>query len=436
MDTIRVLPCPIIALPDQLAYIHAVSLTILNALKRLPDMYMQDPTIHDVLRIPPEEEQWLQECWGPSQREHNPVVGRLDAMVDFISPSWKDSLHFVEPNLSGIGGVQLVPICEAIVSEVVVPVLQQQDSQLQLELGQDVRELLMQEVLDHLEAIIGRRAVNICFVEPKYAGSGPDEQAALARYYHDRYGIQCMHADPTELTLEDGEVRFQGTPVDLVYRDYSVADLLELKQEGVDVEPMRTLLRQNRVISSIGAELDQKSCWEVLTDPQLTERYFTADEREVFRHHIVWTRVLSDRRALLPDGQRGDLLEYVRREQESLVLKPNRLYGGTGIVFGHAVTGAEWDSAMGRALADTESWVVQQFVSIPVQEFPVLDPDGTVHVESFYTMMGFAPSTYGMAILARASQQQVVNVAQRGGMCAVLIGHPPGRLITAGPVPR
>ena len=26
-------------------------------------------------------------------------------MVDFISPMWKDSLHFVEPNMSGIGGL-------------------------------------------------------------------------------------------------------------------------------------------------------------------------------------------------------------------------------------------------------------------------------------------------------------------------------------------
>ena len=40
--------------------------------------------------------------------------------------------------------------------------------------------------------------------------------------------------------------------------------------------------------------------------------------------------------------------------------------------------------------------------------------------EPFYTVMGFAPGPDGLAILARASQRQVVNVAQRGGMCAVL----------------
>jgi hypothetical protein len=42
--------------------------------------------------------------------------------------------------------------------------------------------------------------------------------------------------------------------------------------------------------------------------------------------------------------------------------------------------------------------------------------------------MGFAPTRYGLSILGRASQKQVVNVAQRGGMCAVLLGRPRARL--------
>src|SRR5262249_6534806 len=98
-DVIRVMPCPITVLPDQLAYIHYISQIILNALKRLPELYLQDPVVKEALRLPPAEEKWLTDCWGPSQRENNPVFGRLDAMVDFISPMWKDSLRFVEPNL-------------------------------------------------------------------------------------------------------------------------------------------------------------------------------------------------------------------------------------------------------------------------------------------------------------------------------------------------
>src|SRR5271168_122551 len=84
LDTVSLFACPMTALPDQLSYIHFVSQTIQNALKRLPDMYQMDATIRDVLRMPPAEEQWLTDCWGPSQRDNNPIFGRLDAMIDFI----------------------------------------------------------------------------------------------------------------------------------------------------------------------------------------------------------------------------------------------------------------------------------------------------------------------------------------------------------------
>jgi hypothetical protein len=426
-DTVRVLPCPVTALPEQLAYIHFVAMILLNALKRLPELYMQDFAVREVLRLPSEEEKWLWDCWGPAVREHNPIFGRHDAVVDFVSPMWKDSLRFLEPNLSGIGGLHLVPTAERVVADVVLPALQEHDPGLRLESCPDIRDLLMQEVLDHLEAV-GRPARNVCFVEPKYAGSGPDEQEALAGYLHDRYGLRLMHADPAELTLRGQEVYYEGAVVDLAYRDYSVCDLIELGREGVNVEPMRVLFRQNRMISSIAAELDQKSCWEVLTDPQITQKYFSADERQVFRRHVLWTRVMSDRRTLLPDGDTGDLLEYVRREHESLVLKPNRECGGKGVVLGLGLEQAEWDAAMEKALTDSEKWVVQQLASIPVREFPVVDAEGRAHLEPFYVVMGFAPSRYGLAILGRASQKQVVNVAQRGGMCVVMTGRPPGRL--------
>ncbi len=426
-DVIVVFPWPVAALPDQISYIHFVSLTVQNALKRLPELYFQDFAVREALRITPEEEEWLWQCWGPSQRDNNPVFGRLDAVIDFTSPMWKNSLKFMEPNMSGIGGLHMVPTAERIVQACVLPRLEGQDGELRLELAPDIRELLMQEIRDHLEAI-GRPARNICFVEPKYVSSGIDEQEELARYFHDTYGIKVLHADPAELSLVDGEVVYAGEKIDLAYRDYTVNDLLALGRTGVDVTPMKELFRQNRMISSITAELDQKSCWEVLTDPQIAGKYFSADERQIFRRHILWTRIMADRKTTLPDGREGDLLEFVRGERDTLVLKPNRSCGGEGVVIGTAASDAEWHAAIEGAVADPARWVVQQLASIPVYEFPVVGPDGVVHTEPFHIVMGFAPTQYGLAILGRASQKQVVNVALRGGMCVVFIGRLTSRL--------
>lgn len=422
VEPIRILPAPITILPDQLAYVHHVTLTVQNALKRLPALYLQDFTVREILRLPDEEEAWLRECWGASHELSNPVFGRLDALVDFTSPMWKESLRFVEPNLMGIGGLHIVPACERLIERIVVPLLLSGDTGLDLAAGKDIRELLTASLLEHMAAI--GTGPNVCFVEPKYAGNGPDEQALLARYLHERHGLTVMHADPSELTLRGGAVWYQDQRVDLAYRDYGVVDLLELEADGVDVEPMRVLLRENRVISSIAADLDQKACWEVLTDPRLCQQYFTPPERQIFQRHILWTRVLGDRRTTLPDGRQGHLLDFTRGHHESLVLKPNRAYGGEGIVIGPAVTREAWDAALTAALADADDrWVVQQVATIPVREFPVVGLDGMVHVEPFYTVMGFAAGDDGVAILARASQKQVVNVAQHGGLCGVLVSR-------------
>jgi hypothetical protein len=431
LEPVRVMPCPITVLPEQLRYIHHVTLTLQNALKWLPELYLHDPAVAAVLRLPDAEERWLRECWGTSQIDHNPVFGRLDAVVDFTSPMWKDSLRYVEPNMTGIGGLHMVPASERLVSDVLGPFIRGDDPPLELALGDDIRDLLTQVLLEHAAAIgSGQR---LCFIEPKYEGHGIDEQAEVARYLRERHGLQVMHADPSELSLRAGRVWYEGEAVDLAYRDYGVVDLLDLAAEGVDVEPMRVLLRENRMVSSIAAELDQKSCWEVFTDPALCHRYFGPEERLVFQRHVPWTRVLADRKTTLPEGRMGSLLEYARSSHEHLVLKPDRSYGGEGIVIGPAVSRSEWDRMVDRALADPERWVVQQLVAIPVREFPVLAPDGRVSMEPFYTVMGFAASDDGVAVLARASQKQVVNVAQHGGLCAVLICHtrPPVGLATA-----
>ncbi|MBA3893475.1 MAG: hypothetical protein H0X69_07235 [Gemmatimonadales bacterium] len=420
VEAIRVLPCPITLLPEQLVYLHSVTRTLHYALLRMPELYLGDPAVHDLLRLDPVEDEWLHACWTPAVKARNPVFDRLDCMVDYASPIWKDTLRFVEPNLTGVGGLYLVPAVEEVVEEAVVPLLVSQDPGIRLTRLLDARTLLLHELMEHLE-VVGRPGGTICLVEPKYELEGIDEQRRLAEYFGRRHGIRVLHADPSELRMKGDEVYCGDRQVDLVYRDYAVLDLVELAAGGMDPEPMRRLFRENRVVSSITAELDCKSCFEVLTDPVLSERYYSEEERRVFQHHVLWTRVVGDRKTSLPSGEVGDLLEFARREREWLVLKPSRGYGGDGVLLGQTVGEGEWVSALDAALADEELWVVQRLAQIPVVEVPTLTTDGTLHPEAFYHVMGFASSDSGIAILARASQRQVVNVAQHGGMAAVMV---------------
>src|SRR2546426_3311756 len=132
VHTIRVFPCPITLLPEQVEYVHRVVRTLHDALLRMPELYFADPAVRAILRLEPEEDAWLRACWTPAVRARNPVFDRLDALVDYTSPVWKDTLRFVEPNLTGVGGLHLVPSVEELVSEAIVPLLVAQDPGLRI----------------------------------------------------------------------------------------------------------------------------------------------------------------------------------------------------------------------------------------------------------------------------------------------------------------
>jgi hypothetical protein len=430
-EIIRLLPVPIPALPDQLAYVRAATLALHAALRRLPDAYFADAEVRALLRLPDREEAWLRRHWTARTRQQNTVIGRHDAVIDFASPDWKGSLGFLEPNMGGVGGLQLVPTAASILAETTMPALRARDHTLALETAQDPRALLIQELIDHLETT-GRSGRTICLLEPKYAGTGPDEQAELSRYVRAHFGVEVLHADPSELSLHHGEVVLEGRVIDLAYRDYAVEDILEIEDEGVDVAPMERLFAENRIVSTIAAELDQKSCFEIFTEPSLAARHASIDEQRFFRRHVPWTRLVRDARTTLPDGTTGALLEHLRREREHLVLKPNRSYGGEGITLGPSTSQGDWEALLDRAVrADEqgERWVAQRLVPLPVMELPFFDEAGVLRREPFFVVYGFDASDYGLGILGRASQSRVVNVAQRGGIVVVVVGHPPGRLV-------
>jgi carboxypeptidase Taq len=431
-DSIRIMLRPLVAMPEQLSYVHNVCLRLTEALKRLPTLYLEDPALRRILAITPDEERWLRDTWTARHRYLSPIYGRLGAVCDFTGAGWQDSLHFMEPNLSGVGGIYYAPLAEQLVASDVVPTLLAHDPGLAIELPRDQRDLFVQVLIDHARAL-GRNTCHLCFVEPKDVHDGPYEQSVLSRFLAKRHGLTIVHADPRELRCVGDEVFHGDVRIDVVYRDYELRELIALECElGRRLDSMRLLFHQNRVVSSLVGDFDHKSCWELLTDASIAERLFSGEECRLFRRHVLWTRVVGDRRTTLPNNREGDLLEYARLHRDQLVLKPNRGYGGKGVTLGAGVDVGEWETMLHEAVSKADdperSWVLQAATRLPVHEFPVVGPDRRVYGEPFYAVMGFAATENGLGTLCRVSQKQVVNVAQYGGMAAVLIARAPSSL--------
>ena len=429
VETVRVMLRPLLVMPEQLGYLHHVCTRIMSALARFPELYARDADVRRAVPLADDERAWFDEVWPAVAHAETPLYGRLDAVCDFTSARWQDSLKFMEPNLSGVGGIHLGPLAETLVMRDVVPTLSSYDPLLAIDAPRDQRDLFLQVLLDHARAI-GSRTRNLVLVEPKYVAEGPDEQSHLVEYYRARRGIELSHADPRELRLVGDDVYYEDVRIDVAYRDYEMRDLLALEQEhgqrldgdsrAVPAEPHGLRDRRRPRSQELLGGADERGARGALLQHRGAAtvpppRAVDAHRQRAAHGHAGRADGSARVRARLPRGARAEAEPRLRRRGRASWARRCRR--------------GEWETLLEQALAAQHDphrqWVVQAAATLPVHLFPVLDEQGRTHEEPFYAVMGFAPTDHGLGIIARVSQKQVVNVAQRGGLAAVLVGYRP-----------
>jgi hypothetical protein len=124
------------------------------------------------------------------------------------------------------------------------------------------------------------------------------------------------------------------------------------------------------VVNSFRAELSHKrAMFALLTDETLTSK-FPPNERRAIREHVPWTRVVKAGKTTYREETIEDLPEYIRRNRERLVLRPNDEYGDM-----HSYVGYEHDEgSWARALREAQRspYVVQESVKPARTVFPLM----------------------------------------------------------------
>ena len=155
------------------------------------------------------------------------------------------------------------------------------------------------------------------------------ENINLARHLSAIDGITGALMSPRQLELKKGRVCWRDQPVSVIFVDFNSDVLLSLHRKH-DLTPLLQAVREGRVINPRGTEpINVKSMFEVIGGPH----------RDRFHSEIVqrtpWTRQFHQRRTVGPGGEEiGDLIEWTRRNWNSLVLKPERGYSGRGVRVG------------------------------------------------------------------------------------------------------
>lgn len=192
-----------------------------------------------------------------------------------------------------------------------------------------------------------------------------------------------------------------------------------MEAAGRRLDGIRRAVRQGRLISGLLWELDYKSAWELFTDPVFSRRFRPAQQR-LFHAHLPWTRLVRQAAVSGPDGRRVDLPAYIRRHRATLVLKPNTLYGGQGVVIGARATQGLWERTLAQALRGGTRYVAQEYARIATERFPVLK-DGRPQWVERSVVSGFFFNSWDVGLVGRFSSDPVVNVSRGGGLLAALM---------------
>jgi len=170
------------------------------------------------------------------------------------------------------------------------------------------------------------------------------------------------------------------------------------------------------VVNSFRVQLLFRKSILALLQDQRFESTFANDERIAIRKHVPWTRRVREQRTDY-DGKQIDLVEFLLKHRERLVLKPDGAYGGTGVVLGWEASDEAWQQALRLALSS--DYVVQERVEVLEEEFPSCDRGKitlTKRYVDFDPYVWSGESVEGAGV--RLSTSSVLNVTAGGGSAA------------------
>lgn len=333
------------------------------------------------------------------------TASRLDA---FLLP---DGLHFAEYNAeSPAGPAYTQRLCELFDA---LPVMQRFRASHALRFHQTIPPLL-DALLESYREWGGRaQTPTIAIVDwrdvPTWAEFELLRDAFIAG------GVPTVVCDPRELDFRRGTLYAEGRAIDLVYRRVLMNDIIARRS---DCEPLIAAYAEHAacVANTFRCKLPHKKAFFAVLTDSANAALFSETERAVIAAHVPWTRLVADT-GTERHGRQGLLLEIARADRESLVLKPNDEYGGTGVTLGWETDASQWDAALEAALTDAPgTWVIQERIPVRREIFPMFDASGRVEMRDM--LVDLAPYLFRgkmAGYLTRLSATGLANVTSGGG---------------------
>ncbi len=273
------------------------------------------------------------------------------------------------------------------------------------------RYRVMHALLDAFRHWAGRRAV------PRLAILDWDDVPTYSEFrlfmnYFRSQGLECIICTPQEMEYRHGGLFVGDFHVNLIYKRILITELVE--RGGLE-HPVVRAVRDGAVcmVNPFRCKLLYKKASLAVLSDERNSHLFSETERHAISTHIPWTRTVAERHTTFA-GNKVDLIPFIVKYKDRMVLKPNDDYGGHGIVLGWLVDDQMWQTAVLHAMRSPH--VVQEKVSIPREPYPSV-VNGQLQI--YDRMLDTAPfifyGEYVDGCLTRLGTDPLLNVTAGGG---------------------
>jgi uncharacterized circularly permuted ATP-grasp superfamily protein len=382
--------------------VREVAETIADFGERIGTAALEDGHLFAQLHLRPEEERLAR---IPVAYGRACTASRLDA---FLLP---DSLKFAEYNGESPAGLGYAETLAEIFRE--LPMMAKFAQSYAIHSYPLSARLLDALVMSYVDWGGTASPPQIAIVDWEEVPTWSEFEILQARF--ERMGVPTVIADPRHLRFDGQRLIAHGQKIDLVYRRVLINDIVAKPAECAALVKAYTA-NAVCVANTFRCKIPHvKAFFAVLTDEQ-NGALFSHDERELIRRHIPWTRVVADVKTA-HYGQTIELLAFIEKERENLVLKPSDEYGGSGVTLGWETSESEWDAAIGRAVSAKDgAWIVQERIPVRRETFPYIAQVGKVDYREM--LVDFAPYLFRGKVagfLTRLSATGLANVTSGGG---------------------
>jgi len=393
---------PFFPSPEDEARVRTVAEKMAELAERVAAAALDDAALFGQFHLREGEERLarMHTGFGPAS-----TASRLDA---FLLP---DSLKFAEYNGESPAGSGYTETLSEIFRE--LPVMKEFAKSFEIHSYPLSAKLLDALIASYLDWGGTTKRPQMLITDWREVPTWSEFEILKARF--EKMGVPVEIADPRDLVFDGKTLSANGKKIDLVYRRVLINDILARPAECkalVDAYQANAVCVANNFRCKIP---HVKAFFAVLTDER-NAGMFSFDEREMIRTHVPWTRVVGDVQTA-HYAEHVELLAFVRRERNKLVLKPSDEYGGSGVTLGWETDERAWDAAIEKAIApNTGCWIVQERIPIRREVFPWVKPEGDVEFRDM--LVDFAPYLFRRKVagfLTRLSATGLANVTSGGG---------------------